>query len=1276
MRCSRLLTGAGLAAVVMAGVLTAVVPSTGGAGRAAADSSAPPGGLFVPAAGRLLDTRNGTGGYSTPMPAGAVRTVTAAGMAGIPTSGVSAVAVTLTAVGAPSTGSISVTSGDVATPSGSALVFNSGESVSNTALIALHGDGTLHVLSSSPVNLVIDVQGYFSAGPATAPGGFVPVDPTRIGDTRTGLNVPLAQVPNGGSVTLAGAGLAGVPANASAVYVNIAVLGQTVNGYLRTYAADAAVPTTGALGFDNSATAQSVAVPLSADGLFTVLVGAGGPVDLVIDLEGYFTATGSVTAGGGFTPAAVHLLDSRAAPVRTIAGNGLLTVPVAGVGGLPTVADGLAALALNLRTVQPSSTSNASGYVRVWPGDQPEPTTSSLNYTRLDVYRTDLAIVSPAADGTINIRNGGPDPIDVVIDVQGWFGLAAPAVTSTYYLPSQPLTSPADTTAPSFTWTTGDAHVLNFAYGEDGGSPVTVDPSVTSLAWYPTDAGSHTFSVWGVLAGGERTPAASVSFTVASPNTPEPPSYLAASSDRPDGELVSGVLTGTSQQELSAEFYLTDSAGNAIGDTPYATATVATGHRAALAIPSDSLTSGSTYLWSMDTCANGVCSARTPTHSFVAATPAAPDQPSDTSTVIAGTAVTGSNAPISSTACGGAACAPTSDGTLRVGDQGDGTIWRSYLNFDLSSIPAGARITQAVLAFGSATTTGSAAPASISVTPLANAPTSGATGVQLADLAESDGGFTAATTSPSVDLASLVQGWRDGDHPNAGVAVAAAGENAGEGVTFPGPATNGAPTLAVHYLPPAAPSAPRSVATTAGDGTALVLWMPPADDGTSTGIDHYVVTASRSDGSVLASLTTSDQFAVVSGLTDGLSYGMTVQAINSAGSSPVATAAVAPQALAGGAQTWLDSSTAFLAAEDRLRSGAAGSADAALLGVDSAARIAAKLQGEALDLVSQRQLQQAEGHPPASGGAPQLTDTSVWMSGAGQVNVWATVSDTTIGTEGLTSQSSGQLLLTYAADGQLTSVLDGPSALSPFDGNSPANAVITGTDQTSDDDAYALQPDLDTPDNTYDGVKAQLDYRHSVSGNGIANWARVHWKDPNYNSPDDCTAWVSRALHEGGGMAYNYHHQDVYSFYWIPVGPFGPWVRVPYGHAIHDDNAWFNGYGGPQVKQRWAGKNWTYSYNTARDLFTFLTRNPGRFITRTQDVQPGDIVFYKWAVKRGGTQTINHAAVVSYVTDVDIYMAQHSDRHGMRGLWDATSAIKQQDPHPIVFFYRPSGSSR
>jgi hypothetical protein len=499
---------------VLSAVQLAAVPHSGQARADAATGSA---GLFVPATGRLLDTRNGTGGFSTPMPAGGVRTVTATGRAGIPASGVSAVALTLTAIGAASIGAISVAPGDVATPPGAALVFNPGDSISNTALVALHADGTLHVLADHAVNLIIDVQGYFTAGSTPAPGGFVAVDQARLTDTRSGSGVPASKVGTGGAVTVQAGGMVGVPADASAVYANITVLNQTANGYLRTYAADQPVPTTGARDFDDSATAQSVAIPLSADGQFTVLVGAGGPVDLVVDIQGYFSAA---TSSGTFTPAAVRLLDTRAAPVRTLAGNSVTKLSVAGVAGIPAVAGGLAAVVLNLRTVQPA-TGSASGYLRLWPSDQPEPATSSVNYTTANIYRTDLAIVAPAADGTINVRNGGPGAVDLVIDVEGWFGDSGPGtpfVSSTAY--EEGAWTAASVGAGAFQLQPADGPTpAVYRYALDGAAVATVLGPSAQLLLAPQGTGQHVLTVSAIDAAGATSAAYDYTFYIGSAPT-------------------------------------------------------------------------------------------------------------------------------------------------------------------------------------------------------------------------------------------------------------------------------------------------------------------------------------------------------------------------------------------------------------------------------------------------------------------------------------------------------------------------------------------------------------------------------------------------------------------------------------------------------------------------------------------------------------------------------------------------------------------------------------
>lgn len=169
------------------------------ASRASADVSTGSAGVFVSDVGRLMDTRDGTGGYSTPMVANTARSVAVAGHAGVPSTGVSALALTLTVINAGAAGTVTVAPGDVSSPNqiAASLTFNAGDSVSNTAMVALHSDGGIKVVANTAVNLVVDVQGYFTSGSATAAGGFVPVAPSRIADTSTGTGVVQGMVAGG-----------------------------------------------------------------------------------------------------------------------------------------------------------------------------------------------------------------------------------------------------------------------------------------------------------------------------------------------------------------------------------------------------------------------------------------------------------------------------------------------------------------------------------------------------------------------------------------------------------------------------------------------------------------------------------------------------------------------------------------------------------------------------------------------------------------------------------------------------------------------------------------------------------------------------------------------------------------------------------------------------------------------------------------------------------------------------------------------------------------------
>jgi hypothetical protein len=1250
---ARCLLVVALALGVVSAVQLAAVSHGGQAGADAATGSA---GLFVPATGRLLDTRNGTGGFSTPMPAGSVRTVTAAGRAGIPASGVSAVALTLTAIGAGTIGSISVAPGDVATPTGAALVFNPGDSISNTALVALHVDGTLHVLADHAVNLIIDVQGYFTAGSATAPGGFVAVDQARVADSRSGSGVALAKVAAGGSVTVQAGGSFEIPADASAVYANITVLNQTANGYLRAYAADQPAPTTGALDFDDSATAQSVAIPLSADGRFTVLVGAGGPVDLAIDIQGYFTASAS---SGSFTPAAVHLLDTRVAPVRTLAGNSVTTLSVAGVAGIPAVADGLGAVALNLRTIQPT-TGAAGGYLRLWPSDQIEPATSNVNYTTANTYRTDLAIVAPAADGTINIRNGGPGPVDLVVDVEGWFMLSAPSLTSTYYLPNAAIETPYAETAADFSWAPNGPGVASYQYQQDGGAPVTAPATQTQLAWYPTSAGSHILRLWTVNSSGVTSPAAAFSFIVAAQAPPSVPEFLQTAGVAAGAPFVSGVITSPAGGELDADFYLTDASGAAVGQTPYATAAgIQSGHRATLSIPAGSLTAGNSYHWTMTACSAQQCSAPSPTQSFVYALPPTPPAPVTTTVTLPPAAVHTSDAPTGSSACAGSPCTQTADGTLKVGSDGSAT-WRSYLTFDLSAIPAGARVSQATLTLGTPTTIGSAGPApAVDLYAMGASWSASTAGDVLTHLTDPAAAATSPIGPATLDVSELVQFWVTGDHQNYGIALLSSGEQSGYGTSFPSAsASSGTPQLTISYQAAAAPGVPTDLNVVAGDSAALISWSPPADSGNGAADVSYVVTASDSGGNVLSTRTVASTVCTIAGLANGSAVSIAVAATTPFGTSAAASASAVPAAISPSAQGYLDSARQYLAARDYLANAAADTPAQAVTGMTNSAAVLDQLVAEAPSILSARQervVHQA-GHP--SGGSPQLANAVVGpIPGSDEVGVWTDVADSVLDGGSGPTASHAQLLLRFSAAGKLDGTYDErdsrPSGPTSLDATAvvttsalyaaPLATSVTDPPVPVNEDASSW-PSTDPP--SADAVAASVAvpaYRHTLNPNAMVAWADQHYDDPWQYNPD-CTGWASRALHEGGGMAYK-----------------SGWYKS-------DQNWWRN-------RTYWVTHQ-TYSYSNAQHLANFLGNNPGQWITSTALARPGDILFYRFNDPHQGGDRINHTAViVENNKQWGLYVAQSDDNYSYRSVYTGIAGLQRQFGRVTLYIRRVYNSS-
>jgi titin len=96
-------------------------------------------------------------------------------------------------------------------------------------------------------------------------------------------------------------------------------------------------------------------------------------------------------------------------------------------------------------------------------------------------------------------------------------------------------------------------------------------------------------------------------------------------------------------------------------------------------------------------------------------------------------------------------------------------------------------------------------------------------------------------------------------------------------------AGEGSASVAVNATPATTPSAPQNVTATIADSAITVSWLAPASNGGSV-VTSYVVETTTDGTSWTTGAATTSTVATVSGLVNGLSYGVRVRAINIVGS--------------------------------------------------------------------------------------------------------------------------------------------------------------------------------------------------------------------------------------------------------------------------------------------------------------------------------------------------------------------------------------------------------
>jgi Prenyltransferase and squalene oxidase repeat len=259
-------------------------------------------GFFPPSSGyqalnpaRLLDTRAGESTVDGSQvgsgleAAGSTLVLPVAERGGVPFS-VDSVVLNVTAVGGQGDGVVTVYPCDAPRPLASNLNFVAGTATANTVITGVSAAGTVCLyVGTNGVNLVADVNGFFPTG-----SGYKALTPARLLDSRAGQSTVdgaqsgAGRTAAGSTLVLPVASRGGVPTGATSVVLNVTAVDGQGPGFVTVYPCDAAQPFASNLNFvANTPTPNAAIVKLSAAGTVCLFVGTN-PVDLVVDVSGYF----------------------------------------------------------------------------------------------------------------------------------------------------------------------------------------------------------------------------------------------------------------------------------------------------------------------------------------------------------------------------------------------------------------------------------------------------------------------------------------------------------------------------------------------------------------------------------------------------------------------------------------------------------------------------------------------------------------------------------------------------------------------------------------------------------------------------------------------------------------------------------------------------------------------------------------------------------------------------------------------------------------------------
>lgn len=391
--------------------------------RAAERNPTFPSSRFVPVEpDRLFDTRTAEAPAGA-LTAGSTIDVEVTGEVGVPSTGVTAVVLNVTATQSQQAGFVTVFPKGSAQPSTSSLnVSGPNQTVPNLVVVPVGDDGEVSFYTKGGLHLFADVAGYFVSAQSSTDGRFVPLSPDRVFDTREPA-APAGVVRADQTISVQIAGKQGVPATgAAAVVLNLTGVGVAGPGFVTAFphGTDRPLASNVNLSGAGDIAPNLVMVPLGEDGKVDFY--AKSDVHLLADVFGYFTDdSASSSTSGLFVPTSpVRFDDSRLRPWEPtgfgsnfIEADDTADVEIAGFADVPVA--GAGAVLANVTVTETA----AGGFLTVWPEGEPRPGTSNLNATGANVTRPNAVVVPLGDDGNISLYSKSGS--HAIVDVSGYF---------------------------------------------------------------------------------------------------------------------------------------------------------------------------------------------------------------------------------------------------------------------------------------------------------------------------------------------------------------------------------------------------------------------------------------------------------------------------------------------------------------------------------------------------------------------------------------------------------------------------------------------------------------------------------------------------------------------------------------------------------------------------------------------------------------------------------------------------------------------------------------